>query len=130
MLGVSLSYFVLYCQGHYNIYIYTIAFLSFRQSAHTISPKLIHTAVPRELVWWSRTAELINSVGHFCLLLFVFETCCRRGLLVVGPWALLRVLWTYAFSSQLDFALSLFRFFFFCCSIACLVSWSRSRYGL
>ena len=29
--------------------------------------------------------KLINSVGRFCLLLFVYRTCCRRTCLVVAP---------------------------------------------
>ena len=36
--------------------------------------------------------EVINSIGRFCLLLVVWETCCRQACLVVTPSALLRVL--------------------------------------
>ena len=42
------------------------------------------SAVLGELAWWFRAAELISTVGRFCLLLFVYGTCCRRACLVVA----------------------------------------------
>ena len=55
------------------------------------------TAALGELTLVSRAAELINSVGHFCLLIFVCGICCRQGCLEVEPWAFLRALWTWVY---------------------------------
>ena len=76
----------------------------------------------------SRAAELINSVSRFCRLLCVCGTCCRRSCLVVTPWSLLRALWTCAYWGIT--LLFLFISAFFCCSMACLVSWFWDRSGL
>ena len=69
-------------------------------------------------LWRSQTGELLNSVGHFCLLLVVCETCCRSVC-----WALLRAPCTCG-SRELSLT-----FFFLiisvysCYSVACLASW-------
>ena len=53
-------------------------------------------------------AKLINSVGRFCLLLRLCETCCHWACLVVALWALLRTLWTCTY-----WELSLILFLYF-----------------
>ena len=53
--------------------------------------------------WWSSAAELINAVGHVCLLFFICGTCCRQACFVVTPWVFFCAMNLCLLRIELDF---------------------------